>query len=158
MSTRNGGSPDATNVEATNTETDTHQGSGSAVDGTPSGYPDLGSHAIAYARAGLDVLPLVPGGKVPHRLAPHGKDSATSDVAQVRDWWVQAPDANIGLRPAEGIVVVDVDPRDDGDLNLAALIRKSKLGTAGEGTPRSGVGFEGDGVGRVGWVRRRVRW
>ena len=84
--------------------------------------PDLGSYAIAYARVGLPVIPLVPGGKTPHRLAPHGKDSASSDVEQVRDWWVQAPEANIGIRPAEGIVVVDVDPRDGGASNLAALV------------------------------------
>jgi len=85
---------------------------------------DLGSHAIAYARAGLEVLPLVPGGKLPHRLAQHAKDSASSDVEQVRDWWAQAPTANIGLRPGSGIVVVDVDPRDGGASNLAALVRK----------------------------------
>jgi len=83
---------------------------------------DLGSHAIAYARAGLEVLPLVPGGKLPHRLAPHGMYSATSDPEVVRDWWVQAPTASIGLRPADGIVVVDVDPRDGGASALAALV------------------------------------
>jgi len=83
---------------------------------------DLGSHAIAYARAGLEVLPLVPSGKLPHRLAPHAKDSASSDVEQVRDWWVQAPTANLGLRPGSGTVVVDVDPRDGGASNLAALL------------------------------------
>lgn len=84
---------------------------------------DLLSHAVAYARAGLDVLALNPGGKTPHpRLAPHGKDTATCDPDVVRDWWVQAPDANIGIRPAEAIVVVDVDPRDGGARRLAALV------------------------------------
>jgi len=85
---------------------------------------DLGSHALAYARAGLEVLPLVPGGKLPHRLAPHAMHSATSDPDVVRDWWVQAPTANIGIRPAEGIVVVDVDPRNGGASRLAALVRE----------------------------------
>lgn len=125
MPPRRGSSPVRHHAdEATNNETVTDESSGSSVNGTPSGYPDLMGHALAYARAGLAVLPLVPGGKTPHRLAPHGKDSATSDVEQVRDLWVQAPDANIGLRPAEGIVVVDVDPRDDGDLSLAELVRE----------------------------------
>jgi len=84
---------------------------------------DLSSHALAYARAGLEVLPLLPGGKKAHRLAPHAMHSATSDPDVVRDWWVQAPTANIGIRPGAGIVVVDVDPRDGGASRLAALVR-----------------------------------
>jgi len=87
--------------------------------------PNLLSHAVAYARAGLDVLPLTPGGKAPLVLAgsAHGKDDASTDVEQVRDWWVQRPDANIGIRPAVGVVVVDVDPRDGGASTLVELSR-----------------------------------
>jgi len=89
-----------------------------------SSAPDLLSHAVAYARAGLDVLPLTPGGKTPlGTLVPHGKDDASSDVEQVRDWWVQCPDANIGIHPAVGVVVVDVDPRAGGATALAELSR-----------------------------------
>jgi len=85
---------------------------------------DLLSHAVAYARAGLDVLPLTPSGKTPlGTLVPHGKDDASSDTQQVRDWWVQCPDANIGIRPAVGVVVVDVDPRAGGATALAELSR-----------------------------------
>jgi len=85
---------------------------------------DLMSHALAYARVGLDVLPLTPGGKTPlGRLVPHGKDEATHDAEQVRDWWAQCPDANIAIRPAPGVVVVDVDPRDGGASALVALTR-----------------------------------
>ncbi len=85
---------------------------------------DLLGHAVAYARAGLDVLPLTPGGKAPlGLLVLHGKDDASSDVEQVRDWWVQCPDANIGIRPAVGVVVVDVDPRDGGATALVNLTR-----------------------------------
>ena len=85
---------------------------------------DLMRHALGYARVGLDVLPLTPGGKTPlGRLVPHGKDDATHDVEQVRDWWVQQPAANIGLRPAPGVVVVDVDPRNGGASALVELTR-----------------------------------
>ena len=85
---------------------------------------DYMSHALAYARTGLDVLPLTPGGKTPlGRLVAHGKDDATHDAEQVRDWWAQCPDANIGLRPAEGVVVVDVDPRAGGATALVELTR-----------------------------------
>ena len=45
---------------------------------------DLRKHALAYGRAGLAVLPLVPQEKRPHgMLAPHGKDDATTDLAQI---------------------------------------------------------------------------
>ena len=85
---------------------------------------DLLTHAVAYARAGLAVLPLTPGGKTPlGSLVPHGKDDASSDVEQVRDWWVQCPTANIGLRPTLGVVVLDVDPRDGGASALVRLTR-----------------------------------
>jgi len=85
---------------------------------------NLMSNALAYARAGLDVLPLAPGGKTPlGALVAHGKDDASSDVEQVRDWWCQCPDANIGVRPAVGVVVVDVDPRDGGATALVELTR-----------------------------------
>lgn len=85
---------------------------------------DPSSHALAYARAGLDVLPLAPGGKAPLGvLVPHGKDDATADVDQVRDWWVKHPAANIGVRPPAGVVVLDVDPRNGGASALAELSR-----------------------------------
>ena len=111
--------------EATSTtRTTTDQGNGSTAQSTSvHSIVDLGSHAIAYARARLDVFPVMPGGKEPlAKLVPHGHLQATSDVEQVRDWWVQEPEANIGIRPAVGVVVVDVDPRDCGATNLAALI------------------------------------
>jgi len=85
---------------------------------------DLLGHALAYARAGLDVLTLTPGGKTPlGRLVPHGKDDATHDVELVRDRCVQAPDANIGLRPPPGVVILDVDPRNGGASALVELTR-----------------------------------
>jgi len=85
---------------------------------------DLMSNALAYARVGLDVLPLTPGGKTPlGALVAHGKDDASHDAEQVRDWWVQCPTANIGVRPAPGVVVVDVDTRDGGASALYELTR-----------------------------------
>ncbi len=44
-------------------------------------------------------------------------------MEQVRDWWVQRPDANIGIRPALGVVVLDVDPRNGGASALFELTR-----------------------------------
>jgi len=108
-------------TEAPSTGTANRQAAESTSDYTA---PDLMSHALAYARAGLDVLPLTPGGKTPlGALVAHGKDNATHDAEQVRDWWVQCPTANIGVRPAAGVVVVDVDPRDGGATALVELTR-----------------------------------
>jgi len=108
-------------AEAPSTESASHQAARFTSD---SSAPDLLSHAVAHARAGLDVLPLTPGGKTPlGALAPHGKDDASHDVELVRDWWVQHPTANIGIRPAVGVVVVDVDPRNGGASALVTLTR-----------------------------------
>jgi len=83
---------------------------------------DYMSEALAYARAGIDGLPLV--GKTPlGALVPHGKDDASHDPEQVRDWWAQCPDSNIGLRPPVGVVILDVDPRNGGASALVELTR-----------------------------------
>lgn len=74
-------------------------------------------HALGYAHASLPVIPL--SGKVP--LTTHGKDDATTDPKVIRAWWTRWPHANIGVRPPEGIVVLDVDPRNGGDIELARL-------------------------------------
>jgi len=85
---------------------------------------DYMSNALGYARVGLDVLTLTPADKTPlGRLVPHGKDDATHNVELVRDRCVQAPDANIGIRPAPGVVVLDVDPRSGGASALVELTR-----------------------------------
>ena len=46
-------------------------------------------HALAYVAAGLPVLPLRERGKEP--ATRHGKDDATLDPEQVRDWWIRHP-------------------------------------------------------------------
>lgn len=68
--------------------------------------------ALAYARAGLPVLPL--HGKVP--LVSHGLDDATINPAVIEHWWQRWPKANIGIPTglASGWLVLDVDPRHGG--------------------------------------------
>lgn len=97
----------------------------------------LARAAIAYARAGFAVVPLKPGTKKPYTR--HGKDDATTDVEQVRRWWDENPDLNIGLRPAEDHFVIDVDSVEghgvDGFATLAEL--ESELGSLPENAPRA---------------------
>jgi Bifunctional DNA primase/polymerase, N-terminal/Protein of unknown function (DUF3987) len=99
--------------------------------------------AVEYARRGVPVFPVWGvargccacgshpcgennrnAGKHPHRLAPHGFKNATVDEATIRAWWTEAPDANIGAPTGQWCDVVDVDPRNGGDVTLAELERR----------------------------------
>ncbi len=65
--------------------------------------------ALAYARRGISVFPLVPRSKAP--IVKNGFLQATTDLDQVRRWWRKTPTANIGIAtgaPA-GFWVLDVD-------------------------------------------------
>ena len=108
----------------------------------PSAQPQTPlDYALAYAARGWPVVPLhwitdagacscgkqhdgvdAPAsgkGKHPHTLhAPHGVHSATTDVAVIRRWFDVAPKLNIGIAcgALSGVVAVDIDPRDGGDV------------------------------------------
>lgn len=81
------------------------------------------SSALELADAGREIFPV--DGKTA-RL-PGGFKIATTDRAQIRDWWTRGPSANIGIRPDEAVVVLDVDPRDGGATNLVQLLDGRKL-------------------------------
>lgn len=90
--------------------------------------------ALAYADGGALVLPLhtpTPAGcscrhscdkpgKHPRTL--RGKDDAVNDLDTVERWWRMWPTANIGIRPLDGQIVLDVDPRNGGEVQLAAML------------------------------------
>lgn len=91
--------------------------------------------ALRYARAGLRVLPihwLIDGrcscGRVDctspgkHPLVPHGKDDASNELDVVGAWWRRWPDASVAIRLPRGWIVLDIDPRNGGDVTLAGLI------------------------------------
>lgn len=89
-------------------------------------------HALAYAAEGLPVLPLRVGGKLP--ASAHGKDDATTDPEQIRRWWTENPKCNIGIRPPNGFIVLDVDPRNDGDVAQLGEIPATRVAiTGGDG-------------------------
>lgn len=78
--------------------------------------------ALAYASWGWHVLPVVPNGKTP--ATAHGVHDATTDAEQIKAWWTQNPNFNIGIAAGarSGIVVFDIDPRNGGDTSWQGWI------------------------------------
>lgn len=101
-----------------------------------------GEYALAYAAIGCAVIPLhwvdnghcscgrqdCPSpGKHPYSLlARNGSHSATKDAAVLAAWWAAHPQMNVGIATgaASGIVVIDIDPRNGGDITWQALCDK----------------------------------
>ncbi|WP_037605066.1 bifunctional DNA primase/polymerase [Streptacidiphilus rugosus] len=69
--------------------------------------PDLLAYALAAARRGWHVFPLIPGNKPPAIRA--WEQHATTDPVTIARWWSQQP-YNIGIACGpSGLVVVDLD-------------------------------------------------
>lgn len=97
--------------------------------------------ALSYAERNWPVLPLhtpsngicscsrdqcnIPG---KHPRTEHGLSEASTDEKQVKDWWSKWPDANIGILTGErsGLIILDVDVRDNGPLSLGQLRKQYK--------------------------------
>lgn len=74
--------------------------------------------ALDYAGRGWAVFPCKPKDKKP--IHKGGFHNATTDTAQIKAWWTQYPDANIGIatgKASGGLVVVDIDIDDDKGIN-----------------------------------------
>lgn len=84
--------------------------------------PNLAAAAFGYIDIGLEVIRLVPGTKDPFKNS-HAYLDATTNPQRVAQWWRQHPRANIGIRPPAGVVVLDIDPRNGGDTELARMAR-----------------------------------
>jgi hypothetical protein len=99
-------------------------------------------YALAYQRRGWAVVPVWsvdangqcrcgrPNGEKGHKpgkhpqtaLAPNGHLNATVDEATIREWWSVDPDAGIGISLSDsGLLALDIDPQNGGDVTLAAL-------------------------------------
>jgi hypothetical protein len=64
--------------------------------------------ALWYARAGWAVVACKPGDKVP-MIGRGWQLRATTDAAQIRAWWAETPDANVGLKCGPAFDVVDIE-------------------------------------------------
>lgn len=61
-----------------------------------------------------------------HPRTRHGFKDATTDVQQIRDWWRQWPDSNIGVPTgkASGRLVLDIDPRNGGNTSWQRIAQR----------------------------------
>jgi hypothetical protein len=59
-------------------------------------------------------------------LVPQGLRDASTDPDQIREWWGQYPEANIGMPTGAwtGVVVLDVDSEKGGFESFLALVRR----------------------------------
>jgi hypothetical protein len=100
-------------------------------------------YALQYAKLGWHIFPLKPGGKTP--ITQHGVKDATTEEAEIRDWWTRWPNANIGLALGKisGVCAIDIDLDKEKDINGYESLRE--LGelpaTVCQHTPRGGSHF-----------------
>jgi hypothetical protein len=76
-----------------------------------------------YVDPGLDASPeerIKAAKAAKAALVPDWPNLATQDPEQIRKWWGQYPDANIG-GATNNLIVVDIDPRNGGDETFAGL-------------------------------------
>jgi len=83
--------------------------------------------ALAYARTGWRVFPVVPLEKVP--ACAHGVNDATTDPEQITRWWAHHPDRNVAIATGTpGPDVLDIDRRAGGSGYPALnLLRHERL-------------------------------
>jgi hypothetical protein len=91
------------------------------------------SFALGYAKRGLKVFPCYApiygvctcgdpdcGSPGKHPRTEHGVKDATTNAEQIRKWWTECPDANIGISTEE-MIVIDVDAGKQGYVSLEKL-------------------------------------
>jgi len=88
--------------------------------------------ALAAAARGWPVFPCRPGRKDP--ATEHGFKDATTDPAQIRDWWAKQPACNVAIPTGEttaDVLDIDIEPGGNG-LGALAILNTAGL-LAGHG-------------------------
>lgn len=101
-----------------------------AIDYAARAWPVIPLHwpRISSSRTGCSCGKLNCGksiGKHPlEKLVPNGRNDGTSGADLICQWWERFPGANVGVLTGleSGMVGVDVDPRNNGDISLAQHI------------------------------------
>jgi putative DNA primase/helicase len=98
---------------------------------------EMKGYALSYAQQGMNIFPVhnikdgfcscrgslkcKPG---KHPRTSNGLSAATSDLHQVEEWWTKWPDANIGCRPHENEIVLDIEKEGLNNGLLGRLIKQ----------------------------------
>lgn len=79
--------------------------------------------ALYYASLGLAVFPLKPKGKAP--AINNGFHRATTDPKQIKSWWENTPDFNIGIATGQpsGLLAIDLDIDDEKGVNGYEILK-----------------------------------
>ena len=85
------------------------------------GWPVIPLHCVRNKRCSCLRKNCEDTGK--HPLTPSGVKDATTDRKQIKEWWDEWPDANVGIATGKqaGIVVIDIDPRNGGKESFERL-------------------------------------
>jgi hypothetical protein len=81
-------------------------------------YSPMYASALVYARAGFNVVPLMPNSKELDASTGfrHGRESRYPTCEDVVGIWGDDPDRNVGVAPHPTNLLIDVDPRHGGTL------------------------------------------
>ena len=88
------------------------------------GYPVLALHGIIDGACTCGNDQCHSPGKHPHPLSPRGKDSATTDAAEVKAWFREYPEINYGVC-TDTLPTIDIDPRNGGDEAWLKLVKEN---------------------------------
>ncbi len=82
-------------------------------------------YAIRAAAKLGPVFPLAPKSKDPFgKLVPNGVKNATRDPSVIREWFRPHSSLNLALALGDGLLALDVDPRNGGDETLGRIERE----------------------------------
>lgn len=90
---------------------------------------DVADAAEQYAQAGRVVFPVLD--KHTPRVPFASLEPGPLHVRQVRYWWRKWPDAWLGLRTGDGLVVIDVDPKHGGRIDQAWPVTRTERTPSG---------------------------
>jgi hypothetical protein len=92
--------------------------------------PILGEWASTHAKLGIPVFPCEPQGTEP--LTPHGYEDASTDPAQLAEWWERWPDANVAMPTGNRYGVFDVLESIYSETNDGEFHTEDKIGDVWE--------------------------
>lgn len=123
---------------------------------------ELLNAALSYSKRGWKVFPVYfpsnggcscgykcssPG---KHPITARGVLDASGDEFQIRKWWNENPEANIGIATGNGLVVLDIDPKHGGQDSADTIGKLPETPSVITGSKGTHVYFSGSAKNAVG--------